>query len=259
MPNLISPCPLHMADYTVSQIIDPTTQSWNVTAIQPYLLPFEIAAIHGTPLSVCGASDTVTWSASPDGTFSVRTAYRLLLGKENALLPGTSSRNPSKDLWKSIWSLSTTPTVRNFLWRACNGALPTKIALWKRNVLTNPMCEQCKSGVEDSLHALWSCPVLAPVWLQEHWLGSFTTQTFLDFTDVVSTVLASCSKREAALFGVIAWLIWHVRNKKRLKQQGESLEGINQRALELVLDLSPRSGGGGDVVIPQVMVVAWVV
>ena len=33
MPNLISPCLLHMADYTVSHIIDPTTQSWNVTTV----------------------------------------------------------------------------------------------------------------------------------------------------------------------------------------------------------------------------------
>ncbi|GMY05974.1 putative ribonuclease h protein [Fagus crenata] len=233
-----------MVDYTVSKIIDPVTWTWNTSEIKLFLLPFEVEAIECLPLSVCGTPDTIIWFDSPDGVFSVRSTYHLLLCEEGSALSGCSSSAQAGMLWKSIWGLSLTPSVCNFLWRACSGALPTKIALWKRNVLPKPICDQCRTGVEDALHALWSCPELVSVWSKESWLGPLLSQTFLDFTDLISTVLSSCSKRESALFGSLAWLIWHVRNKKRLQQSGGTLEGINQGVNDRVEEFTALRSSG---------------
>jgi hypothetical protein len=106
LPTLISPCPSNMADYTVARIIDPVTWMWNVSEIKPFLLPFEVEAIEGIPLSVCGAQDDIIWFESPDGVFSVRSAYRRLLCVEALGLPGCSSPAQTGTLWKSIWGLS---------------------------------------------------------------------------------------------------------------------------------------------------------
>jgi ribonuclease HI len=65
-------------------------------------------------------------------------------------------------------------------------------------------------------------------------LGPILSRAFSDFMDLTYTVLTSCTKRESAIFGTLTWLIWHVRNKKRLQQSGGTLEGINQRAHERV-------------------------
>jgi hypothetical protein len=234
MPNLISHCPSQMVDYTVSKIIDLITRTWNTSKIKPFLLPFEVEAIECFPLNVCETPDIITWPASPDGVFSVQFAYCLLLRDEDSVLLGSSSASQMGLLWKTVWGLPIPPLVCNFLWKACSGALPTKIALWKRKVLAKPFCEQCRNGVEDAMHALWSCSELELVWSRESWLGPILSRAFSDFMDLTYTVLTSCTKRESAIFGTLTWLIWHVRNKKRLQQSGGTLEGINQRAHERV-------------------------
>jgi hypothetical protein len=65
LPKLISACPSSMVDSTVSEIIDPVTRTWKISAIKPFLLPFEVEAIECLPLSVCGARDVLLWSDSP--------------------------------------------------------------------------------------------------------------------------------------------------------------------------------------------------
>ena len=62
--------------------------------------------------------------------------------------------------------------------------------------------------------------------------------------DMTSTVLSSSTKRESTLFGYLVWMIWHVRNKKRLQQSGGTLEGINQRAHDRLAEFNvPRASG----------------
>ncbi|GMY34465.1 putative ribonuclease H protein At1g65750 isoform X1 [Fagus crenata] len=241
-----------MVNYKVSKIIDLVTRTWNTSEIKTFLVPFEVEAIECLPLSVCGAPYAIIWSNSPYGVFSVQSAYRLLLQNEGSAHPRCSSLAQKRMLWKSIWGLSLTPSIRNFLWGACSGALPTKIALWKRNVLPKPICDQCRMRVEDTMHALWSCPELAFVWPKESWLGPLLSRTFLDFTDLISSVLASCSQSESALFGSLAWLIWNVRNKKRLQQSGGTLEGINQRVYDRVEEFTTlHSSGPVQTVMPH--------
>ncbi|GMY35066.1 putative ribonuclease h protein [Fagus crenata] len=61
---------------------------------------------------------------------------------------------------------------------------------------------------------------------------------------MTSTVLSSSTKRESALFGYLVWMIWHVRNKKRLQQSGGTLEGINQRVHDRLAKINvPRASG----------------
>ena len=68
-----------------------------------------------------------------------------------------------KQVWKKIWYLQVPPKFKNFLWRACHNVLPTKQALLKRKVTSDPICKRCHSAVEDSVHAAWSCPELGEV------------------------------------------------------------------------------------------------
>ena len=53
--------------------------------------------------------------------------------------------------------------VKNLMWRACQNALPTKIALVRQTIIVNPLCERCQVVNEDPLHALWACSELDAV------------------------------------------------------------------------------------------------
>ena len=54
--------------------------------------------------------------------------------------------------------------VKNFIWRACRNALPTKTALLRRTLINNPLCDRCHASNEDPLHAFWTCLELDVVW-----------------------------------------------------------------------------------------------
>ncbi|XP_021612307.1 uncharacterized protein LOC110614922 [Manihot esculenta] len=72
----------------------------------------------------------LVWHFNSSGIFSVKSTYYLL--KQDQLRE-KSSRNPSQFVthsdvvWKSTWKLEVPPKVRNFLWRAANNSLATKV------------------------------------------------------------------------------------------------------------------------------------
>ena len=37
----------------------------------------------------------------------------------------------------------------------------------RRKIVVDPICEKCKLEVEDAKHALWSCPELDVVWVDQ--------------------------------------------------------------------------------------------
>ncbi len=238
LPRLISPCPATYRDLLVTALIDPVNHVWNLQEIEPLLFPFEVAGIYHIPLSLLGAKDTMIWHASQDGRFSVCSAYRLLVSAEVSSNSSNSTNEAIYSFWKSIWSLAAPPKVRNFLWRACSEALPTKLNLCKRSVLRDPLCDQCQEGVEDSLHALWLCPIVALVWQSEPRLGQYLTTPFLNFMDIVAHIFAKGTTNDATLFGFLAWSLWMVQNKKRLQQSGNGLENIHQRVLAMVSEFN---------------------
>lgn len=47
----------------------------------------------------------------------------------------------------------------------CRNSMPTKANLVRRTVINDPVCDRCRSALEDQIHALWSCPELNEVWL----------------------------------------------------------------------------------------------
>nr|POE60153.1 putative ribonuclease h protein [Quercus suber] len=69
-----------------------------------------------------------------------------------------------KSTWNGIWKLEVPNRIRLFMWRAGNDSLPTKVNLAHRKMLTESTCSLCKLELEDTLQALWKCPLLSTVW-----------------------------------------------------------------------------------------------
>ena len=195
----------------------------------------------------------LVWSDSHDGVFSVRSAYRFLLRADGSDLPGCSSSTQTSVLWKSIWGLPLTPSIHNFYGELAVMPCQQKSLFGGGMFCLSLFCDQCKRGVEDTMHALWSCPALASVWSMERWLEPLLSRAFLDFTDLLSSVLDSCTQSESALFGTLAWMIWHVRNKKRLQLGGGTLEGLNQRAHDRLKEVTELQSCGPNRATPKLV------
>ena len=63
------------------------------------------------------AEDVLIWPLSPSRSYSVRSAYRMLMEAENSSLPSSSSSMTSNSIWKKIWKLKVPNKVCHFLQR----------------------------------------------------------------------------------------------------------------------------------------------
>lgn len=102
--------------------------------------------------------------------------------------------------------------VRNFLWRACKEAIPTKESLCQGRIFLEDNCEYCDNSSEDVLHALWNCPALSPVCV-----GLFLNLVFFATTDIsiifwIFFLYVKEEEKDLELFSMLVWTVWYRRN-----------------------------------------------
>ena len=84
----------------------------------------------------------------------------------------------------------------------------------RRKIVVDPICERCKLDVEETEHALWSCPDLDVVWAdQETWDFRYEIR-FLCVKELLSWMVEKGVSLE--LFAYTAWSVWSQRNKVRM-------------------------------------------
>ena len=119
-----------------------------------------------------GSEDEWSWSHSPDGRYSVKSAYSLLInGLPASGAPQGDTLRAVARVWKS-WAPSK---VMVFSWQLLLDKSPTRFNLVRCGVpLTNDGlgCVLCGMPSESSVHLFLSCPSVFPVWYQvSRWLG----------------------------------------------------------------------------------------
>ena len=137
-----------------------------------------------------------------------------------------------KQVWKGIWQLQVPPKIKNFLWRACRNALPTKQALMKRKITADLIYKRCLSVVEETEHAFWLCPELEVVWGDyEEWCFRSEVE-FKDVKELLSWLIAEGKSLD--LFAYTAWMVWNQRNKARVNQQAVLRHQVAEQAKQML-------------------------
>ena len=164
----------------------------------------------------------------------MKAGYRFLV--ENELSSAASPPAPShqRSTWKGLWKLNVPNRIKTLLWRAASDALPTRVNLMKRKVLTEASCQLCGSMSESSLHALWLCPKLGSVW--DTHLGPLRNDA-KDCESLLEIIQTSMEKGHPTdLVAMIMSLIWNRRNKLRLGESVPDLRLLHSMAREALQD-----------------------
>lgn len=112
----------------VADLIDQTTSSWKIDLLYRFFDMPIIQQITDIPLRPNFTSDALIWTATKQGTFTVKSAYHALIQTQS----GTSTSNASTSyqlptwLWRTLWKMPTAPKIRVFLWSICSNALATR-------------------------------------------------------------------------------------------------------------------------------------
>lgn len=172
---------LHREVY-VRELINSPSVSWNKNLISQIFNQEEASLIHNFPISQFGLNDKIIQKLTKNGQFTVRFAYHLKMSLLRDKSGVGLQENNDVFYWSSIWNMNILRLVKQFIWRACNNLLPTKVNLAIRKVVED-LCPLCGKA-ETILHAIWECPISSDVWGEgdsplRKW--SLNTQNFWSF------------------------------------------------------------------------------
>ena len=100
-------------------LIDSNHGLWRADLVRELFLNFEAENILSIPLSTRMPLDKLVWAATPNGTFTVKSAYWIVVVMKEAEQEGTSGNASKSRLWKTIWLAEVPNKIINFVWRAC--------------------------------------------------------------------------------------------------------------------------------------------
>lgn len=159
--KIISPRDSFPLNSRVSYLIDAEQKCWNLNLLNRFFLPFEAEEIASIPLSIRLPDDKQVWAATPNGLFSVRSAYKLALELEKDEVAGSSSDGSHlRRFWKRLWSCQIPHKIRHFAWTAARDILPTKANLVARKILVDGNCEECGLCAKSFYLLFWECQKL---------------------------------------------------------------------------------------------------
>lgn len=111
--------------------------------------------------------DKFRWNASPDGVFSTKSAYKVILG---------SNPYGRKELFQVIWNWKGTERIKYFLWKLAHKSILTNLERARRHIAMDAACPFCLDHDESLLHLFRDCNRASRVWLsfsfatnQEFW------------------------------------------------------------------------------------------
>ena len=224
--KVTSPQILGQVNTSVAVLINESTRSWRSDVIDHVFEPAEAAIIKGIPLSSFSQEDKLIWPFTPSGQYTMKSGYRFLYESSS---PEQITEEDSV-FWKKIWGLQVPNKVKNFIWRACKEALPTKANLYRRKIAQDALCESCKVRSEDGSHSIFFCFGVQVVWRSDpqwSWLSALEGQPMKDIFKY-----ALSEGKDTELLAFMGWAIWNRRNQIRFKEAACPLNHISTLSKE---------------------------
>ncbi|KAL8170236.1 hypothetical protein V2J09_022040 [Rumex salicifolius] len=101
--------------------------------------------------------DSLTWSFSKDGMYTVSSAYV-------GLTDFNRGQSDVGDIFRVLWRIKVLERIRMFLWLGVHGRLMTNAVRFRRHLTSDPRCAVCSDGEETLLHLFRDCRKAKCVW-----------------------------------------------------------------------------------------------
>ncbi|KAL5574849.1 hypothetical protein UlMin_016548 [Ulmus minor] len=112
-----------------------------------------------------------------------------------------------------LWGLGIPPKVKVFWWRVIHNILPTSFNLRAKHVPANPCCGLCGYSVDTTVHTLFLCPFIKPIWNNTDMAQCLQAAKGNYTWDVVIWASSCWSKEKFEVFALYVWQVWNLRNK----------------------------------------------
>ncbi|RHN55891.1 putative RNA-directed DNA polymerase [Medicago truncatula] len=226
---------LHHADLTVSYLLNSDGNSWNIPIVQSLFNSVDAEAIVSMPLFPRTATDQRIWKATANGSYTVKSAYRLCSDLITAINPIQHDYR-----WNSIWNLQIPPRVRAFLWRLAQHCLPTRANLLTRGIPCDDSCIFCDQFAETQTHVFFVCPKASSCWelLGVNHIIRDLLLSSNDCTSMFFDLIDRLHPQQQVLVAMTLWSLWKSRNSKLWEATDTTPISIVTRAKDVINEWS---------------------
>ncbi|XP_074292350.1 uncharacterized protein LOC141619219 [Silene latifolia] len=242
--RVLSPCQQGREEMRVSELLNVDGRSWNLELVNATFLPFERERIWNIRLGDTRTRDLWFWEPERDGVYTVKTAYKLLVGARLSVDYGDMSEwEREKWLWNRLWKVPVWPRIRLFFWQLCSEALATGANIASRVRGENFLCPLCNSCFESSLHLFRDCWVANRVWEGLSLLRE-EEEDGGRLRDWIEARWREMGGMEHGKFMVGCWAIWECRNKALFEGKEVNPRRVLQRVCDVVEEIASGGFGG---------------
>ncbi|XP_062102834.1 uncharacterized protein LOC133812999 [Humulus lupulus] len=189
----------------VSSLLLVDSREWDVDLLKDLFNDRDLRCILSIPLSNNRPMDSWFWSLEPFGFFTVKSCYKFL-----QVLKNGEATDLEMTFWKGLWKVRVPPKVKDLVWRASTGCLPTNSQLHSRYVGVDPLCPLCQSDRETITHALVGCSRVWQCWVS---LGFRLVRPASEtFTSWLKISVAGLNDDQRAQAFMLCWAVWRRRN-----------------------------------------------
>jgi hypothetical protein len=152
----------------VSELISATSVTWDAQLLDTHFIAMDKEVIMNIPLSTKVQDDFWSWHYEKTGVFTVRSAYRMLMGikkqREDWFDHRSEGSNNSGEQksWTKLWKVQVPSKIRVFAWRLAKMSLPD--VRLRRNMATENICSVCNVAEDSWRHSLLDCNMARSVW-----------------------------------------------------------------------------------------------
>ena len=207
-------------------LINQATRCWREEVIVHCFNATDV--IKSIPLSSHAQRDTLVWPFTPNGQYTVNSGYRFLSEEHSTFQPPHQFISHSPVCWKKLWKMNIPNKNKNFVWRSCREALPTKANLHRRKITVDAVCDRCKERMEDCSHALFFCSNVQGVWAADQQWQWISTMAGKIAREIFNHALEE--DKDPSLLAYTAWALWNRRNKCQKNEPQYPLNQILQFA-----------------------------
>ncbi|KAL5572076.1 hypothetical protein UlMin_021673 [Ulmus minor] len=115
--------------------------------------------------------------------------------------------------WNALWSSTIPPKVKIFWWRILHNIIPTSWNSRNNYIHVTLSCGLCECGLETTLHSLFLCPSIRPLWKNSLWFPCIAAPKGGFIMDLALWARNFWKKEAFETFAMCVWEVWNIRNK----------------------------------------------
>lgn len=181
------------------------SREWDQDVIRDLFNERDQTCILETSLGTNDVEDSMVWKYEKSGTYSVKSAYRLI-----QRMKGLFCAEERSNVLMQLWKIKAPPRVLNVVWRAVAGCLPTFMQLYQKRVQINTQCQVCSAGEESIFHILVGCPFASSCWNRV--FPGFQMPPTQDFGTWLGAMFEQHDHNRVAELVSVCWALWRARN-----------------------------------------------